>query len=173
MIPSMTVFPRTICHRCLPGNKWTVTLQIWHSARSSLLPDEGGPEAGNCVPTINVLKSELDKWVMVLGTTRIFLCGAAKNLIVNLQLNRLRLYLPISLVQWFSTFVRLQPGKFFFSIRTGPGIIDARARYQDAAWWFRNTALDDSLKTNTVTLFSDYRQVWIGSQILWTVTGHD
>jgi hypothetical protein len=47
-------------------------LQIWHSARSSLLPDEGGLEAGNSVPTMNVLKSELDKWVMILGTTKIF-----------------------------------------------------------------------------------------------------
>jgi hypothetical protein len=43
--------------------------------------------------------------------------------------------------QWFSTFVRPQPGNFFFSIRQGSGIIDARAQYRAVAQWLRNTAV--------------------------------
>jgi hypothetical protein len=43
----------------------------------------------------------------------------------------LGLLLP-HLVQWFSTFVRLRPGKFFF-YKVRPGIIDASTQYWAAA----------------------------------------
>jgi hypothetical protein len=44
-----------------------------------------------------------------------------------------------ALDQWFSTFVRPQAGKFFFT-RPGPCIIGGMARYQAAARRLRNTA---------------------------------
>jgi hypothetical protein len=46
-----------------------------------------------------------------------------------------------ALDQWFSTFVRPRAGNFF-SIRRGPSIIDARARYRAAVPRLRNTALE-------------------------------
>jgi hypothetical protein len=41
--------------------------------------------------------------------------------------NHINIYVD-TVVQWFSTFVRPRPGKFLFSIRREPGILDVRAR---------------------------------------------
>jgi hypothetical protein len=43
--------------------------------------------------------------------------------------------------QWFPTFVRPRPSKFFF-LQDGTGIIDARARYRAAALRLRNTEIE-------------------------------
>jgi hypothetical protein len=63
--------------------------------------------------------------------------------------------LPYFLDQWFSTFVRPRPGKFFF-IRW-PGIIDARAWYRATAWRLRNTVLDSHVTggSEVVSINSD------------------
>jgi hypothetical protein len=61
--------------------------------------------------------------------------------------------------QWFSTFVRSQPGKFFF-IRLRPGIIDSRARYRAATRQLRNIDLHYIESSGRIT-----NEYWIGTDL--------
>lgn len=68
-------------------------------------------------------------------------CQYPATLTLNLRSTELELAITANpLGQWFSTIVRLQPGKFFF-IRSRSGIINARAQHQAATKRRRYTAL--------------------------------
>jgi hypothetical protein len=61
-----------------------------------------------------------------------------------------------TLSQWFSTLFRPRPIKFFFSIRRGPGIIDAWARYRAVARRLRNTGTSNV----EVSFFFSTEHLW-------------